>query len=330
MFDFRRASFAAPAAARVSIRGLGGKRVQPALGQSKPYPPIPSDAPPEIKKKAEECRELYDKLYDAWQEYYDCYHGEETIPCEELEQAMRDADAQYKAMGCASPTSTPECAQAYDDWYDAWGEHHRVCVDRPYSERCAEIYYGTYWPAQGAYDRCLEELYALLNQWRPTRPATPTATQPQRPRPVAPRIPVTTPRVTSPAPMTPSVPASPRTLPPVQTPSLTPTSPQSMRTVPQIPTESAFVRPGLPTIQEGFPTATTMTEGVPGECPQGAFPAYPGGPCRGAVAPGTASLLPQAFGATPTESLSPAAISPAPTSFASMGRRIPVMNPGLI
>lgn len=95
-----------------------------------------------------------------------------------------------------------------------------------------------------------------------------------------------------------------------------------------VPSGPFQIRPAGPT---GY--APTETPEDSGGCPLGQFPAYPGGLCRGAVAPGAGGLFAQAFGAAPTESLSPSSFAPVtatPTSFFSMGRPIPISNPDLV
>lgn len=70
-----------------------------------------------------------------------------------------------------------------------------------------------------------------------------------------------------------------------------------------------------------------------GGCPPGQFPAYPGGPCRGSVAPGAAGLLNQAMnlgpsGATmaPGGGMAPGYSSGGAPAAYTMGRRYPVVN----
>lgn len=74
------------------------------------------------------------------------------------------------------------------------------------------------------------------------------------------------------------------------------------------------------------PGPTSFSDTSAGGCPPGQFPAYPGGPCRGAVATGGLPGLPGGGGA----SVMPGALSPAggmpATSFGGMGSRFPVMN----
>lgn len=229
------------------------------MADTKPFPTIPPDAPPEIKRKAEECSDLYGILHDIWQEYWDCYESEETIPCAELEEAMREAKTAYEAR--CQGSSSKECAELMDDWYDAWIEHNRVCVERPYSEKCANIYYDKYWPANVAYEKCLEVLHGMLNTWRNLGPRAPLPTVPQ----------------------------------------------------------------GYPTSAFGRLPSTTQTQSsILADCPMGQFRAYPGGPCRGAVSTGGLPGLP-----FESANVSPGVMSPyggGATSFANMGRRIPVLN----
>jgi len=101
-----------------------------------------------------------------------------------------------------------------------------------------------------------------------------------------------------------------------------------------IPTQTAMTQPLTPTptlaptptsfqSPSSFQTQTqsapsVATEQVTGECPPGQFPAYPGGPCRGAVS------MPTGFpGGIPGGGMTPAPMDFAPmsTSAVTLGRR---------
>lgn len=287
-----------------------------ALGQNKntTYPPIPSDAPEEVLRRDQECQDLYDKLYDAWTEYYECYH-EEMRPCRELEKVMDETKKKYEA-GCKD-TSIPECKKLYDDWYDAWIEYSKVCVDRPYSEKCAEIYYGKYWPASKDYEDCVDSLNRLLDNWRKPQGKLP-GVLPQVPSQDV-RTATATPRTTTRSTV------APQDYAPVATPSF-----QNVTT----PLTTPITNPTLQTVQTPATTGPAPVsyyqEGsIAQPCPPGEIPVDPQHPefgCRGAVETGSFPGIPGGFGGA---DVTPGMLSPGggiATSFAGMGRRFKVAN----
>lgn len=72
---------------------------------------------------------------------------------------------------------------------------------------------------------------------------------------------------------------------------------------------TSIVQPQPPAPAVPPPGAPVATGGSTNPCPPGQFPAYPGGPCRGAMAPGGAGLVSTALSTTPNTMVD--------TSFAS-------------
>lgn len=177
----------------------------------------------------------------------------------------------------------------------------------------------------------------------PGRPATATpGTQPGRVPVVAPE------RMRAPGIPTTALPKAPTLLPAVRTPMTIrqiPTQPPLPRYT-DIATEGGGVSYGadlqkqITSYQEklrevyGTPTPTPTAGPKPpaggggvsmADCPPGQFPAYPGGPCRGAVATGGLPAIPGAGPAVVNQGGLTTSSMPA-TSFAGMGRSFPVMN----
>lgn len=103
--------------------------------------------------------------------------------------------------------------------------------------------------------------------------------------------------------------------------------------MPALPTpfEAGFGKAPAPSVQTTSIPAATSSGGssATGDCPPGQFPAYPGGPCRGAVATGGLPGLPGGMG--PAADVAQGAMSmPAMPagSFGGLMGRFPVMNLG--
>ena len=94
---------------------------------------------------------------------------------------------------------------------------------------------------------------------------------------------------------------------------------------PTAPPQAQTTTPSIPTGSSSSSTSSYQ-EGFSADCPPGQFRAYPGGPCRGAVATGGLPGLPGGFGMT---SAMPGTLAPSGvtmTTYAGMGTRFPVMN----
>jgi len=153
----------------------------------------------------------------------------------------------------------------------------------------------------------------------PPPPPTPTSVVPPKPTPES----VATP-------------SRPRSVPVVNIPpveEMTPTGVESM--TPSVPQPASTPRETSQSDQYNL-TPQDMRQDVAtgqGGCPPGQFPAYPGGPCRGSVAPGFSNLVSQAMtlgpsGASmPSGGMMPGGYSSggAPPEY-SMAARYPVVN----
>lgn len=264
-----------------------------------------------------------------------------------------------EAMG-TGPIPGPAEAKIYQDAFNEWyGKvanvpQHEKDTTEFVSKFCPKLV-NVYNSMRAQWMR--DDARARERSRRPTPPPLPPAGPPvasEDPliRPRAPRPKPPTPTPTPPIVRRPPVP--PPVYPPV--PSVDPAAaprpgivtsppPRPRPTPPSIPTGGG-VSMLPPTQSQPFYTTATnvqeMTQGVftrnfqsdqasmpstggQGGCPPGQFPSYPGGPCRGSVAPGAAGLISAAASMAPaaaaTPSLAPSMPSMPGGTMTMMGRK---------
>lgn len=225
-------------------------------------------------------------------------------------------DRYLQGKGDIAYSDFAKAQQMIGEILDGYAPHEDEFIDktiRPWCPQGVEILKGVVNEKIKAYEEQLEK------EKGPARTMTPPLkTFPQMPTPpVAPTV----------TPMRPTVPIM---TPLIETFPQMPTPPQAapfetgnVPTLPTVPLPS--IQPVIPTLAPAAPSAALVPNVAEG-CPPGQFPAYPGGPCRGAVATGGLPGLPGGFGtADVTQGAMSMPAMPA-SSLVGSRARFPVMN----